>query len=53
MSRKQTKCILRAVWHYALEFGLCCTLALSGHAWLYLLISLFVMAVIVGANSSK
>lgn len=51
MSRK--KCILRAVWHYALELSLCCTLALSGHAWLYLLISLFFMAVIVGANSSK
>ena len=52
MSRKQ-KCVVKALWHYALEFGLCCAFALTGHAWLYLLVSLFFMAVIVGANSSK
>lgn len=40
-------------WHYVLELSLCASLALSGYAWLYLLISLFFMCVIVGSNSSK
>lgn len=53
MTRKeQKKYIFTFGWHYLLELGLCASLALSGYAWLYLLISLFCMVVVVGANSS-
>lgn len=52
MSR-HIKPMLKNMYCYIIEAGLCVSLSIAGYTWLYLLLTFFFMAVITGFNSTK
>ena len=53
MSKQTKRTLFKSAYYYIIELGLCTSLALTGYAWLYFLLTLFFMAIVSGVSSSK